>query len=84
MAVTVHFNSETEVSAGGRWCDDYGRVICTWTYDPKLREMEVRCGGLGRRQPLPTSDVGAPDLKDQLAILAIEIAEDIRGKKYEF
>jgi hypothetical protein len=84
MAVTVHFNNENDIAAGGRWSDDYGKTICTWTYALKSREIEVRCGSVGRRQPLPTSDVAASDLKDRLARLAIEIAEDLRGTKYDF
>jgi hypothetical protein len=81
MAVTAHFDHKDEVATGRRWSDDYGRTICTWTYDPASREIEVRYGSRGSRKALPASDLTAAELKTRLAI---EMAELINGERYDF
>jgi hypothetical protein len=82
MAITVHFNGDNDVAAGGEWFDDYGRSICSWTYDPVAREIEIMYGPTGKRMTLPAIR-NEMDLKNRLAQLAIEAAEQIRGVKYD-
>ena len=79
MAITARLN---EVAAGGEWFDDYGRSICRWSYDRATREIEITCGPNGKRMTLPAV-VDETDLKNRLARLAIEAAEQIRGVKYD-
>jgi len=84
MAVTPHFNDEKDVGAGGWWTDYYGRRICTWSYDPTSRELSVRCGSKGKRVQRPANVASTANLKGQLARSALELAETIEGKKYDF
>ena len=49
MACTPHFDS---TGLGGWWADDYGKRICTWTYDADSRETEHVNGLEVRRESL--------------------------------
>ncbi|HWX32130.1 MAG TPA: hypothetical protein VNZ53_32455 [Steroidobacteraceae bacterium] len=79
MACTPHFNTKDD---GGWWADDYGKRICTWTYDANSMEIAVACGPTGKKRQLPTKLAGV-ELKNQLAKIAIELEEKITGKRYD-
>jgi len=76
--LTPHFNSADE---GGWWAGDYGERICEWTYDPSAREIRVKIPGKihGKARTLPSN----PTDKNHLARIAIELAEQITGEKYD-
>jgi hypothetical protein len=79
MACTPHFDS---TGLGGWWADDYGKRICTWTYDADSREIAVACGPIGKKLQLPTGLTG-DELKKRIASTALDLAEKIKGKKFD-
>ena len=87
MAVTHRFVDDKHPLQGGRWFDDYGRLICAWEWDLAERELTVTCGNCGRRIDL--SQFSAEQLQPEALIarlprLAIETAEQILDMKYDF
>ena len=86
MAITYHNNDEASLAAGGTWFDDFGRVICTWTWDPRSLVLTVICGPQGRTHDL--SKAGAlrlpeNELRSRLVQLALLDAESILGARFD-
>jgi hypothetical protein len=79
MACTPHFDS---AGLGGWWADDYGKRICTWTYDTVSREIAVACGPTGKKVQLPAGLAG-DELKQRIASTALGLAEKIKGKRFD-
>jgi hypothetical protein len=79
MACTPHFEGS---GLNGWWADDYGKRICTWTYNADSRELAVACGPTGKKIQLPAALTG-DDLKRRLAQSALDLAEKIKGTKFD-
>ena len=79
MACMPHFDGK---GLGGLWADDYGKRICTWTYDADSREIAVACGSIGKNIQLPAGLTG-DELEKRIASTALNLAGKIRGKQFD-
>ena len=81
---TTHNVDDDNIDAG-TWFDDYGRVICKWTWTPATKMLAVQCGANGKRLDLSRLVQSLDDetLRKRLPQLAVEVAESITGTKYD-
>ena len=79
MAYTPRFNAN---DGGGWWAGHYGERICEWTYNAQSGELRVTIPGKSEGK-MRAIKRGEPIDKNILARIAIEIAEQITGEKYE-
>ena len=85
MAISHSFHNEQDYSQGGQWFDDYGRLICKWSWNTETKILCVECGTNGRKQPLSQFSGTLTDetLRTRLPTLAIETAESINSTSYD-
>lgn len=79
MAYTPHFNAADD---GGWWGGHFGERICQWTYDAPTRQIRVSIPGRidGKQITLPTEQLVD---RNRVARIAIELAEQITGARYD-
>lgn len=86
MAIAHCFTDDNDYTQGGRWIDDYGRLLCRWTWDTSSLELSVTSGSVGRRQDLSSLNkewLTDTELRARLPRLAIELAERLKNTTYD-